>query len=46
VSEQSALLTRIAATNQRFIMRADERLTVFAELELAIRAAQDVRLKS
>jgi hypothetical protein len=30
---------------QRFVVRADEKLTAFAELELAIRAGQHVRLE-
>jgi hypothetical protein len=35
--ENLRLLTRIAATNQRFIVRADEKLTALIELESAIR---------
>jgi hypothetical protein len=31
------LLTRIAATEKRFIVRADEKLTAFLELEAVIR---------
>jgi len=31
--EQSGLLTRIAATESGFIVRADEKLTAFMELE-------------
>jgi hypothetical protein len=33
--EQSSLLTRVAAT--RFVVRADDKLTAFVELESAIR---------
>jgi len=33
----SGLLTRIAATKKRFVVRADEKLTAFAELEAATR---------
>jgi hypothetical protein len=37
VVERSFLLTRIAGDGQRFIVHADEKLTAFLELELAIR---------
>jgi len=32
------LLTRIADNGKRFVVRADEKLTAFVELEAAIRA--------
>jgi hypothetical protein len=35
--ERSGLLMRTAATDKRFVVRADEKLTGFAELESAIR---------
>jgi len=35
--EQSGLLTRTGATGKRFVVRADEKLTAFLELESAIR---------
>jgi len=35
--ERSGLLTRIVATVKRFIVRADEKLTAFVELESAVR---------
>jgi len=35
--EQSGLLTRIGATGRRFVVRADEKLMAFLELESAIR---------
>jgi len=35
---ESSWLTRIAATSRRFIVRADEKLTDFVELESVIRA--------
>jgi hypothetical protein len=38
--EQSGLLTHIATTEKRFVVRADEKLTVFLELEAAIRTSQ------
>jgi hypothetical protein len=34
--EQSELQTRIAATEKRFVARADEKLTAFVELESTI----------
>jgi hypothetical protein len=34
---QSGLLTRITATERRFVVRADEKQTAFLELESAIR---------
>jgi len=34
--ERSGLLTHTAATESAFIVRADEKLTAFAELERAI----------
>ncbi len=37
--EQFGLLTRIVATGKRFVVRADEKLTAFVELEAAIRRA-------
>jgi len=36
--ERSGLLTRIAMTETRFVVRADEKLTAFLELESAIRS--------
>jgi len=38
--ERSELLTPIAATAQRFVVRANEKLTAFMELEAAIRDGQ------
>jgi hypothetical protein len=38
--ERSGLPTRIASIRQRFVVRADEKLTAFIELESAIRAAR------
>jgi hypothetical protein len=40
--EQSSLLMRIAATERRFIMRADEKLTAFVELESVMAAAKQL----
>jgi hypothetical protein len=37
--EQSSLLTHTAGDGKRFVVRADEKLTAFLELESAIRAA-------
>jgi hypothetical protein len=37
--EQSGLLTHIATTGKRLVVRADEKLTAFNELEAAIRVA-------
>jgi hypothetical protein len=37
--ERSGLLTRIAATAKRFVVRANEKLTAFTELESAIRGS-------
>jgi len=37
------LLTRTAATEKRFIVRADEKLIAFMELEAAIRARQNAQ---
>ena len=34
--ERSGLLTRIATTGKRYVVRADEKLTAFVELESAI----------
>jgi len=34
--EQSSLLMPIAATERRFVVRADEKLTAFLELERAV----------
>jgi hypothetical protein len=39
--ERSGLLTRIAATGKRFVVRADEKLTAFNELEAAIATVQN-----
>jgi hypothetical protein len=36
-AEQSGLWTRTEATGKRFVVRADEKLTAFMELEAAIR---------
>jgi hypothetical protein len=36
VGEQSGLLTRTRGDGKRFVVRADEKLTVFLELELAV----------
>jgi len=36
--EQSSFLTRIAITRKRLVVRADEKLTVFLELEAAIQS--------
>jgi hypothetical protein len=36
--EQSGLQTRIAAAEKRFVVRAEEKLTTFVELESVIRA--------
>jgi hypothetical protein len=36
--EQSRWLTHTATTESRFVVRADEKLTAFMELESAIRA--------
>jgi len=41
VGEQSSLLMRVREENQRFVVRADEKLTAFFELEAAIRAVTD-----
>jgi hypothetical protein len=38
MDERSGLQPRIAATEKRFVVRADEELTAFVELESAIRA--------
>jgi hypothetical protein len=39
--ERSSVQTRIAATEgKRFVVRADEKLTAFVELESTIRAAE------
>jgi hypothetical protein len=38
--EQSSLLTPIAATEKRFVVHPDEKLTAFMELESAIRGRQ------
>jgi len=35
--ERSSLLTRIAATESVFVVRADEKLTAFVEVQWAIR---------
>jgi hypothetical protein len=35
--EQSGLLMHIAVTEKRFVVRSDEKLTAFVELESAIR---------
>jgi hypothetical protein len=40
--ERSGLQTRIAATESGFVVRADEMLTAFLELEAAIRAATQI----
>jgi hypothetical protein len=37
--ERSELLTHILATEKRFVVRADEILTAFMELEAAIRGS-------
>jgi len=37
--EQSSLLTRLRGDGQRFIVRADEKLSALVELESAVRAA-------
>jgi len=39
--ERSGSLTRIAATESRFVVRPDEKLTAFLELESAIRACAE-----
>jgi hypothetical protein len=39
--EQSGLLTRIVGDGKRFVVRADEMLTAFVELEAAIRVRGD-----
>jgi hypothetical protein len=35
-------LTRIATTEKRFVVRADEKLTAFLELESAIRGSAEL----
>ena len=40
--ERSGLLTRIAIKGKRFIVRADEKLTAFIELEAAICACGEL----
>ena len=39
MGERFGLLTRIAATEKRFVVRADEKLTAFLDLEAASRAS-------
>ena len=39
--ERSGLQTHIAATEKRFVVRADEKLTAFVELEAAIRSSSE-----
>jgi len=36
LGERSGLLTRTGGDGKRFVVRADEKLTAFVELELAI----------
>jgi hypothetical protein len=40
-SERSGLQTRIATTGSVFVVRADEKLTAFLELESVIRGKQN-----
>jgi hypothetical protein len=40
--ERPLLLTRIAAMGKRFVVRADEKLTAFVELESAIRPRDEL----
>jgi hypothetical protein len=40
--EQSGLQTHIAATEKRFVVRADEKLTAFLELESVIRGCGEL----
>ena len=41
--KQSLLQTRTATNGKRFVVRADEKLTAFVELEVAIRARQSAQ---
>jgi len=42
MGERSGLLTHIAAMGKRFVVRADEKLTAFVELESAIRPRDEL----
>ena len=42
--ERSGLLTRIADDGKRFVVRADEKLTAFVELETTIRSCDELPL--